>query len=126
MIVIDTCVWIEALQKTPTGIHYKGLWNRPEEIIVPTAVQFEVYRWCLRNMDEHFAINAISGTRRCVVQPVSEEIALTAATIARPLRLAALDAIIYATAMIFEARVVTCDAHFAELPQADYQAKLLA
>ena len=124
MIVVDTCVWIEALQKTPTGIRYQSLWNQPEAIIVPTAVQFELYRWCLNNVDEHFAINAISATRRCVVQPVSEEIALTAATISRPLRLAALDALIYATAVVFEARVVSCDAHFAELPQADYQPKL--
>ena len=124
MIVIDACVWIEALQNTATGIRYKTLWNRPEEIIVPTTVQFEIYRGCLKNMDEHFAISAISGTRRCVVQPVSEEIALMATTIASPHRLAALDALIYATTLVFKARVVTCDAHFEGLPLADYQPKL--
>lgn len=124
MIVIDACVWIEGLQKTTTGVHYKKLWNRPEEIIVPTTVQFEIYRWCLKNMDEDFAVNAMSGTRRCVVQPVSEKIALLAATIASPHKLAALDALIYATAIVLKARVVTCDAHFEGLPSVDYQPKL--
>ena len=124
MIVIDACVWIEALQKTATGIRYKYLWNRPQEIIVPTTVQFEIYRWCLKHMDEDFAVSAISGTRRCVVQPVNEKIALMAATIASSYKLAALDALIYATAMIFKARVVTCDAHFEGLLLADYEPKL--
>ena len=126
MIVIDACVWIEALQKTATGIRYKTLWNRPEEIIVPTTVQFEIYRWCLKNMDEDFAVSAISGTRRCMVQPATEKIALMAASIASPQRLAALDALVYATAMVLRARVVTCDAHFEGLPLADYQPKLTA
>ena len=64
MIVIDAYVWIEALQKTPTGIRYKTLWNHPDEITVSTTVQFEIYRWCLKNVVEDFAVNAISGTRR--------------------------------------------------------------
>ena len=124
MIVVDACVWIEALQKTVAGIRYEALWNRPEEVIVPTIVQFEVYRWCLKNMDEDFAVSAISGTRRCVVQPADEKIALMAATIASPYKLAALDALIYATAMVCKARVITCDAHFEGLPLADYEPKL--
>lgn len=124
MIVIDACVWIEALQKTPTGVRYKSLWNGPEEIIVPTTVQFEIYRWCLRNVGEDFAVDAISGTRRCIVQPADEKIALMAAAIASPLRLAALDALVYATAMAHKATVITCDAHFEGLPLADYQPKI--
>lgn len=126
MIVIDACVWIEALQKTPTGVRYKTLWNWPEEIVVPTTVQFEIYRWCLKHMGEDFAANAISGTRRCMVQPANEKIALVAATIAGLHKLAALDAFIYATAVDINARVVTCDAHFEGLPLADYQPKLSA
>lgn len=126
MLVVDACVWIETLQETATAKRYTKLWNRLDKIIVPVPVQFEIYRWCLRNTSRDVAIEAISSTRRCIVQPLTESEALLAATLAIMHKLAALDAMIYAQAQIAQATLVTCDAHFEGLPGVDYQPKLAA
>ena len=124
LIVLDTCVWIEALQLTNTGKHYLPLWNEEENIIVPAPVQFEMYRWCLRRLNDVGTSAALSATRRCKLLPLDEVIALRGAETALEHGLAAVDALIYAATLEIDATLVTCDAHFAGLPWVDYQPKL--
>ena len=123
MIVIDTCVWIEVLRGSKTGARYLHLWDAPEQIVVPTIIQFEISKWCERNLDENAALDALSAMRRCVVRPLVEKVALDAATLSNTYGLAVLDALIYATALDAHANVVTCDAHFRGLPSVEYEAK---
>jgi predicted nucleic acid-binding protein len=123
VIVVDTCVWIEALIGSKTGARYLPLWDAPENIIVPTLIQFELRKWCERNVGEDVALNAISATRRCIVQPLTEKIALDAAEMSAKHNLAALDALIYATALNADATLVTCDAHFRGLVGVEFVAK---
>lgn len=124
MIVVDTCVWIESLQNTTTGEHYRDLWTRDSELIVPTVVQFELRRWCTRISGETAAQQVISATRRYQIQPLTEQFALQGALLAKAHGLAALDALIYATAQTLGAQLVSCDAHFEGLPQVDYWPKV--
>lgn len=123
MIVIDSCVWIEALQGSPTGQRYLSLWDKPDNILVSTCVQYEIKRWCERFLDEEVAAQAVSVTRQCVIVPITEKIALLAAEFGREYRLAALDAMIYATTIAHGATLVSCDAHFAKLEHVDYKPK---
>ena len=124
MIVIDSCVWIEALLGTPTGKRYLRLWDKPDEIVVPTCVQYEIKRWCERFLDEDFAAQAISATRQCTIVTLTEKVALLAAELGRDHRLAALDAMVYATAIEHNATLVSCDAHFEGLTHVRYERKL--
>ena len=124
LIVLDSCVWIEVLQLTNTGKHYLPLWNDEESIVVPALVQFEMYRWCLRRLNDVGASAALSATRRCKLLPLNEVVALRGAEIALEHGLAAVDALIYATSLEIDATLVTCDEHFAGLPSVDYQPKL--
>ena len=124
LIVLDSCVWIEALQLTNTGKRYLPLWNDEENIAVPAPVQFEMYRWCLRRLNEVGTSAALSATRRCKLLPLDEVIALRGAEVALEHGLAAVDALIYAATIQINATLVTCDAHFAGLPSVDYQPKL--
>jgi predicted nucleic acid-binding protein len=50
--------------------------------------------------------------------PIDERLALLAARISLDRRLAMADAMIYATALVAGARLVTADAHFQGLPEA--------
>ncbi len=55
-----------------------------------------------------------------VVIPLTSEIALSAAELSGAHKLATADAIIYATALMHDADVLTCDAHFKNLPRVTY------
>jgi predicted nucleic acid-binding protein len=112
MIVVDSCGWIEALADTPLGRIYQPLIVDPDELIVPTLVQFEFYKWLVRTLDEAAANEIIATTQASRVVPLTSEIALYAADLSRDHRLATADAIIYATARMYHAELVTSDAHF--------------
>jgi predicted nucleic acid-binding protein len=58
-----------------------------------------------------------------VVTPLDTTLALKAAEVASAHALAMADAIIYATALESGADLLTCDAHFADLPGVVYLAK---
>ena len=112
MIVVDSCGWIEALADTPIGRLYQPLIGRPDELIVPTLVQFEFYKWLAHTLDEAAANEIIATTQATRIVPLTSEIALYAADLSRAHRLAAADAIIYATSRMLQAELVTSDAHF--------------
>ena len=59
----------------------------------------------------------------CAVIPLDTQIALHASELSRQHNLATADAIIYATALHENAELVTCDAHFKDLPQVTYLPK---
>ena len=123
MIIFDSCAWIDVLQLTNTGKYYLPLWNDEDNITVPSQVQLELYRWCLRRLNDVGTLAALSATRRCKLLPLNEAIALRGAEIALEHGLAAVDALIYAATLEIDATLVTCDAHFAGLPLVDYQPK---
>lgn len=112
MIVVDSCGWIEALADTPVGRAYQPLIGRPDELIVPTLVQLEFYKWLARTLDEATANEIIATTQACRIVPLTSEIALFAADLSRDHRLATADAIIYATARMYHAELVTSDSPF--------------
>lgn len=123
MILVDTCGWIEAIADTPLGRHYQPLLRRPSELIVPTIVQFELYKWLARALGEAAADEIIASTHHGEVAPLTTEIALAAADLALKHRLSAADAIVYVTARQYRAELITSDAHFKGLPDIRYFAK---
>lgn len=126
MRLADTCVWIELLQGTPTGQHYRHLFDDPDQVLVPTLVQFELHRWVLRERGEEVANQVVAATRNSRIVPLTEAMALHAAALGLQFKLAAADALIYATALHQRVPLVTCDAHFESLPGVEYRAKLVA
>lgn len=123
MKLADTCVWIEALADTPTGAQYKALLREPKNLVVSTLVIFELRKWTLRVLDESAADQVMVLLLDTTVVAPDAAIALHAAELAALHRLHAIDALIYATALSQNATLVTCDAHFKDLPQVEYAAK---
>ncbi len=126
MRLADTCVWIELLADTSTGRRYRNLFATPAQILVPTLVLYELRRWALRELAPGEVDSVIATTRNCQVVLLDETTAVHAATLAPQHKLAAMDALIYATALRHQATLVTCDAHFESLPGVEYRAKAAA
>lgn len=116
MRVVDTSAWIEWLIGSPTGELVAPELPEPPEWLIPTLVQFELAKWLTREAGEEKADQVIAFTRTCEVVPLDTALALAAAEAARVHRLAAADAIVFATAQAFGATLLTSDRHFEGLP----------
>jgi len=116
MRLVDTSAWIEWLRDSPTAHSLAPTIPRPEDWLVPTLVQFELAKWLMREQGEAATDRALAFSRTCVVVPLTTRSALLAAAISATHRLATADAVIYATAQEHGAELLTCDAHFRDLP----------
>ncbi|MBN9304214.1 MAG: VapC toxin family PIN domain ribonuclease [Devosia sp. 67-54] len=123
MRTVDTSAWIEWLLDSPTGAALEAELPPLAEWIVPTIVQLELSKWLVRERGEAIADRAVALTQRCVVVPLDTPIALIAAEMCALHGLSTADAIIYASASEHRADLLTCDAHFKDLPGVVYVAK---
>ena len=123
MRVVDTSVWIEWIAGSPLGERLALELPRNDQWIVPTIVQYELSRWVAREMSDAAAARAIAFSTELIVAPLTTDIATKAAAYAKIHGLATADAIIFATAKDARADLLTCDAHFAELPGVTYVKK---
>lgn len=114
--VVDTSAWIEWLVGSALGKRLGKQFPDKALCIVPTIVQLELSKWLVRELGEDKADQVLAYTQKCFVVPLDTSIALLAADLHREHRLATADAIVYATARQQGATLLTCDAHFKELP----------
>jgi predicted nucleic acid-binding protein len=120
MIVLDTSAWIEMLVGSKTGSLIEQRRSDAGEIIVPTIVQQELAKWALREHSHQKAEDLIAHTNELRIVPLDTALAFSAATLSRDHKLHTTDAIIYATAQLHDAPLVTCDAHFKGLEGVEY------
>ena len=123
MLVVDTCSWIEWLTDGVLAENFAPFLADSTNLIVPTLVQFELYKWCLREKDEAAALDVIGLTEACLVQSLDTRIALSAADISVRYKLAMADAVVYASAISAGGQLLTSDAHFEGLPNVQYWQK---
>jgi predicted nucleic acid-binding protein len=123
MRVVDTSAWIEWTSDTPVGRRLAPEIPTKDRWLVPTVVQYELVRWARRHFSEDAADQLLAHSTSCLVTPLDTRLATRAADYARVHALAMADAIIYATAVESGADLLTCDAHFADLPGVVYFAK---
>lgn len=123
MILVDTCGWIEWLTDGVLADSFAPYLKDPAELLVPTVVQYELYKWVKRESDENMALETIALAEDSLVVPLSNEIALLAADLTLTQKLAFADAVIYASARKHEVELVTSDNHFEGLPGVTYLQK---
>lgn len=121
--LIDTCGWIEWLTNGVLADNYAPYFNEIESVIIPTSIQFELYKWAKRVKNEQAALEAIALTEQCKVIPLTTSIALLAADLALEHQLSFADAIIYATAKNETIQLITSDNHFEDLNDVVYFSK---
>ncbi|WP_428355005.1 type II toxin-antitoxin system VapC family toxin [Methyloprofundus sp.] len=120
MFLVDTCGWIEWLTNGKLSDQYEPYFNQIDSMIVPTSVQFELYKWVARVSSIQQALETIALTEQATVIPLSTSIALSAADFSAEHKLSFADSIIYATAQFNQANLVTSDDHFKGLVDVDY------
>lgn len=123
MIVLDTGAWIAWFADEPIASVVEPYVKRLEEVIVPTLVEFEVHRWALRHTDENRAAAYAALLRRGRSVPVDGPLALEAAVLSVRHGLPACDALIYATAILSGAKLLTTDADLDGLPGVEFHGK---
>ena len=122
MIVVDSSGWVEYLTDGPLAEQYAPFLSDPNEILVPSVVLYEVYKWARRERGEQVGMVAAAQLTRCHVLPLDQTTALTAADLSLEHRLAMADALVYATGRLRNAEVITSDRDFEGLPGARYLA----
>lgn len=123
MNIVDTSGWLEYLADSPLADHYAAAIENTEELLVPSIVLYEVFKKLTLAYDENRAFQAIGQLKQGQVVPVDEAIALYAGKASIEKKLPMADALIYATAVLHAATILTQDAHFEGLPQVKYFAK---
>ena len=123
MILIDTCGWIEWLTNGALANQYEPYFKDIESIIVPTSIQFELYKWASRLKNKQEALKVIALTEQGKVIPLTTSLSLLAGDLAQEYTLSFADAIIYATAQNEQAELITSDDHFLNLPGVVYLKK---
>lgn len=121
--VVDTSAWVEWLVDGPLRRPLITLMPPRERCVVPTMVQLELCKWLLRERGEDEADAVMAYTQKCQVWPLDTATALRAAELHREHKLATADAIVYASALLAGAQLLTCDAHFKGLPQVKWVQK---
>lgn len=111
MRLVDSCGWLEFFTDGPLGDRYgKELSGDLGEILVPTIVLYEVYKFLLRTSSEETAIRCTAHMTQGQVVELDGALAVESAEISVRHGLAMADAIVYATARKHDARLITSDA----------------
>lgn len=116
MRLVDTSAWTEWLVASPLGRTLAAELPDRTQWLVPTMVQLEMAKWVTREVDEEEADQVIAFTETCDVADLDTATALSAAELSSRHKLATADAVVYATALAYDADVLTCDRHFQKLP----------
>jgi len=123
-VLVDTCGWIEWLTEGELVESFKPYMLQPGELVLPTAIQFELYKWLKREIGEVEALDAIALGDSSTIIPLTTSISLLAADLALAHQLSFADAIIYATAQHENVELITSDDHFKGLSGVIYFPKI--
>jgi predicted nucleic acid-binding protein len=124
--VIDSYAWIEYFMGTKTGEKVKPIIENTEEKITPTICLAEIYAKTLRAENDELAEKQrIFIKEKSALAPLDEITAVEAAMLTSKLKReipgwGLADSIVYATALIKKAEVVTGDEHFKKLKNVTY------
>ncbi len=119
MKLMDSSGWVEYFKGTPLGAQHATHLVRGE-VLVPAVVVYEVYKYVRREIGEEAATRAVGRLRREIVVPLDDTIAISAAHLSRERALAMADAMICATALAYEATIVTSDVDLGRQPDVVY------
>ncbi len=116
MILLDSSGWLAILTGAPNAAKFRAQVDDAGEVLVPTIVVYEVYKIMRREFSVQDGELAAMELQQYEVIDLDPGIALAAADLSLKHRLAMADAIVYATAQLKGATLVTGDADFADLP----------
>lgn len=118
--LVDTCGWIEWLTDGKLASSFELYLKHPSELIIPTLIQYELYKWVSREKNSTLALEIIGITESGSIISLDTALALYAADISKEYNLSMADAVIFATSKNNNALLITSDKHFKHLPNVKY------
>jgi len=111
LISIDSSGWIEYFTKGPKAAQYKLVIEaaKPETIVTSVVVLYEVYKKIKKVKGEEEALLAVAALSQTNIVPVDQTISLEAADYSLEYGLHFSDALVYATARHYKAKLYTSD-----------------
>ncbi len=121
MKLVDSCGWLHVFKNTALADTYRNILQQTEpEIVVPTIVLYEVAKVLKRDVGESVAMACALRMQQSSVVGLTDMLALEAADVALERGLAMADAIIYATAIRFDAELYTSDIDLKGFPRVQF------
>lgn len=120
MNVVDSSGWLEYFSGSSLASKYAPYLEKRSELLVPSIVLYEVYRWVKRYKGEEEALKYTAQMSQTRFVPLDDVIALNAADLSLQYHLALADSVVYASALRHHAKLITSDADFKSLPQVVY------
>ena len=117
-VIVDSSGWVEYMGNGASAESFAPYLESPETLLLPSIVVYEVYKKLLRESGKGLAdifLSQAYGFRERLIE-LDLELSVLAAKTSIETRLPMADAIIYATAHYHRAKLITSDAHFANLP----------
>ena len=118
--LVDTCGWIEWFTEGKLIDNFAPFLIDPGQLIVPTLLQYELYKWVSREKGADVALEIVGITESGNVVYLDTNLAIYAADLAQDFQLSMADAVIYATSRRYEVELITSDQHFKGLPHVQY------
>ncbi|OGX45875.1 MAG: twitching motility protein PilT [Omnitrophica WOR_2 bacterium RIFOXYA2_FULL_45_12] len=112
MNLVDSSGWLEFFTDGPLAGKYFNYIEKLDMVVVPALIIYEVYKKIKKERDEESALLAVGHMARAKVVPLDESLAMSSADISLKHNLSMADAIIYATALRENAKLITSDKHF--------------
>jgi predicted nucleic acid-binding protein len=122
MKVIDSSGWIEFATDGPLADRYEEHLKHGD-ILTPSIVLYEVYKRLKRDGTQALADALAAAIGKTHIVGFDDALALQAADLSLEHNLAMADAIVYATARRHNAKLITSDADFKDLPDVIYLKK---
>ena len=116
VVLIDSSGWLEYLTSDEKAALFAPYLELKKRVVVPTIVIFEVRKILLLRQCKAIADEFVGEALGREVADLDRNIALAAAELGLRHQLPMADAIIYATALAYQAELITTDAHFSGLP----------
>ena len=123
MNVVDSSGWIEFLVGGPNAGFFETPLSVQDELLVPSVIVLEVYRYVLQNEGREKALSVAATMCQGRVIDLDTGVAIEAAELGASHGLPLADSIIYASALSHEATLWTQDADFDGLDHVEYRPK---
>ena len=114
--LVDSTGWLEYLTEDSKAAAFGHYLEGEASIVVPSVVIYEVYRHLAKHRGRALADRFASQALLRKVVALDETVALAAANVSLDHRLNGTDAIVYATARVCQAQLVTANTRFRGLP----------
>ena len=114
-VLIDSSGWLEYLTSDKKAALFAPYLEPKRRVVVPTIVIFEVRKILLLRQSKAIADEFVGEALGREVADLDRNIAIAAAELGLRHQLPMADAIIYATALAYQAELITPDAHFSGL-----------